>query len=410
LLSAHRGGGSGAPRAGAARAAHRTAGADTRSGKPACLRLSRRPVGQLNEQSLMKKLAIHTALIVCSVIFSLVVAELLLRAFRVGYGNSPLDNDPYLHHRHPRDYSFLSHTPSKEYGGHAVYYDQHGLVFDGRKNKVRSCEIKYRVAFLGDSFTEAIQVAHRDSFVGLLDALNCNTETLNFGVSSYSPALYFIQWNTTVKNFNPTHVIVQLYSNDISDDKTYISRATFDPYGNLVAVPGNADRGASILVREFYLIRFIRKVQLQLAWAFAHYGKEQTIIDGYVEENPDITDTSAQFIKKLKDQASSAGAHFYLTVIPSKFRVESASRTYDELEFSQKLEHWAREQGIDFIDLVEPFRKARRETNGPLFYKKDIHLNKKGHRVAADAISSLIPHVFSSGDGVAQQGLAGDRQ
>ena len=36
--SAHRGGGVGTPRAGAARAAHPAAGTDTRSGKPACLR------------------------------------------------------------------------------------------------------------------------------------------------------------------------------------------------------------------------------------------------------------------------------------------------------------------------------------------------------------------------------------
>jgi len=350
----------------------------------------------------MKKLESRTLLIVCSVMFSLVVAELLLRAFRVGYGNAPLDNDPYLHHRHPTNYSFLSHTPNKEYGGHTVYFDQHGLKVDGWETKARLCEVKYRVAFLGDSFTEAFQVAHPDSFVGLLDARPCNTQTLNFGVASYSPALYFLQWQKTVRHFNPTHVIVQLYSNDIGDDSTYIQRGIFDSNGNLVAVPGHDYSGAAILVRKSYLVRLIRKVQLQLAWTFAHYGEEQTVIHGYVEENPNITDTSAQFIKKLNDQVRSSGARFYLTVIPSKYRVES-NRTYEGLEFSQKWEHWAREQGIDFIDLVEPFRKARRETNEPLFYQEDIHLNKQGHHVVADAILKSMPEVFSSGNEAAQQ-------
>ena len=349
------------------------------------------------KQSLMKKLASRTLLVVCSVMFCLVVAELLLRVFQVGYGNAPLDNDPYLHHRHPTNYSFLSHTPNKEYGGYTVYYDQDGCRVDGWKNKARSCEVKYRVAFLGDSFTEAIQVADTDSFVGLLDARRCDTQTLNFGVASYSPALYFLQWQT-VKNFHPTHVIVQLFSNDIGDDSTYIQRGIFDSDGNLVAVPGNFYSGSAILVRKSYLVRLLRKVQLQLAWTFAHHGEKQTVINGYVEENPDITDASAQFIKKLNDQVRSSGAHFYLTVIPSKFRVESTNRTYEGWEFSQKWEHWAREQRIDFIDLVEPFRKARRETNEPLFYQEDIHLNKQGHLVVADAILKSLPELFSTGD------------
>ncbi len=352
----------------------------------------------------MKKLVTNIALIFCSVLLALVLAELLLRAFRVGYGNAPLENDPYLHHRHPRDYSFLCHTPSKEYGGHIVYYDEHGLVFDGLQNKSRSHEFKYRVAFLGDSFTEADQVAYKDSFVGLLGAFSCSTETLNFGVASYSPALYCIQWNIAVKNFNPTHVIVQLYSNDIADDETYIRNARFDPGGNLVAVPGDVGHAADLL-RKSYLIRFIRKAYLQLEWVLSSHATEQTATGGYVEENPDITDRSAQFIRKLSNEVSSSGAHFYLTVIPSKSRVESAGQTHNELEFSQKWERWAREQGIGFIDLVEPFHQARRKKDEPLFYEKDIHLNKNGHRVVADAISSSLPDVFSICVGGAQPGF-----
>ena len=97
-----------------------------------------------------------TLLMLLSMIVGLFIVEISLRFFDFGYGNAPTESHPVLHHVHPRSYRFLSHTPSGEYGGHHVYYDQYGLVSDpkGGASKETNC----RIAFLGDSFTEAGQV------------------------------------------------------------------------------------------------------------------------------------------------------------------------------------------------------------------------------------------------------------
>ena len=135
----------------------------------------------------MKHVAYSALVMLFSMIVGLLIVEISLRFFDLGYGNAPLESHPVLHHVHPRSYRFLSHTPSGEYGGHHVFYDQHGLVSDTERGA--SKEANCRIAFLGDSFTEAGQVAYKKSFVGLLDsATNCMV--LNYGVSSYSPIFY----------------------------------------------------------------------------------------------------------------------------------------------------------------------------------------------------------------------------
>ena len=68
---------------------------------------------------------------------------------------------------------------------------------------------------MGDSFIEATQVSYPDSFVGRLAKYgSARTVVRNFGVTSYSPIFYVLQWRHHVKRFRPTHVFVLLFSND----------------------------------------------------------------------------------------------------------------------------------------------------------------------------------------------------
>src|SRR5262245_56876908 len=53
---------------------------------------------------------------------ALALAEVGLRLLGVGYGHAPLESHPILHHVHPKNYSFLSHTPNNEFGGFYVHY------------------------------------------------------------------------------------------------------------------------------------------------------------------------------------------------------------------------------------------------------------------------------------------------
>jgi hypothetical protein len=84
-----------------------------------------------------------------------------------------------------------------------------------------------RIAVLGDSFTEALQVSERDSFPKILERglSGCGrrplakVEVLNFGVSSYGTFQEYLMLHERVWRFNPDIVIVAFYAgNDVEDN------------------------------------------------------------------------------------------------------------------------------------------------------------------------------------------------
>ena len=57
-----------------------------------------------------------------------VIVEIGLRAAGMGFGNSPMEPDPVLHHVHPKNYSFIQQHPSGELGGFEIQYNADGRV------------------------------------------------------------------------------------------------------------------------------------------------------------------------------------------------------------------------------------------------------------------------------------------
>lgn len=334
-----------------------------------------------------------TILLVVSTLFALIIAELSLRALGIGYGNAPQESHKIFHHVHPAEYRFVSHTPNGEYGGHEIYYDSERLVSNpnltyAKSKKDSTC----RVAFLGDSFTEAGQVAFSHSFVGILQRQS-DCIIKNYGMSSYSPIFYLLQWQRIVKEFSPTLVVVQLYSNDISSDASYVKIAKKDKNGNIVAIPGPDGGWITRQLRKSYLMRFLRKVQLQLEWMYENKGKD--IVAGTVEENPDISELSANFIISMANKVRDSGAKFLFTAVPSKYRIVNSAADNKGLQFSDKWKLLAQKNNIAFMDLTKPFEKASR-SGFQLFFTIDIHFNENGHQVFASELIKLYPNLFKA--------------
>ena len=49
--------------------------------------------------------------LICSLLFVLLISEILFRMLDIGYGNAPLEQSKEYHHAHPKNYSFLMHQP-----------------------------------------------------------------------------------------------------------------------------------------------------------------------------------------------------------------------------------------------------------------------------------------------------------
>jgi len=280
-----------------------------------------------------KQVAISTSLILISIVVGLGIAEIGLRILDLGYGNAPYDSHPVLHHVHPTSYYYRSHSPGGEYGGHFVYYDQNGLIAESVKTAPK--ETDCRIAFLGDSFTEARHVPYEKSFVGLLDS-STDCETRNYGVISYSPIIYYLQWKHVVRKWKPDVVIVQLFSNDMDSDDSYFDEAKFNSDGEPIALPGASGDWIVTYLRKSYVLRLLRRAQLTIEWVVTHWGEQKDVVGDFVEENPDISQVSSDMLKLLNKEVIDSGAKLAIFTVPSKFRLRNQDRTYTEMEFADK--------------------------------------------------------------------------
>lgn len=336
---------------------------------------------------------------VTALVFGLVLAfagvEIALRAAGMGFGNSPMEPDPYLHHVHPRNYSFVQQHPSGELGGFEIEYNEEGRVFRGSAYDTREDpNLPCRVAFMGDSFTEAGQVPFAASFVGLLeDAARGTCTVRNYGVRSYSPAIYLVQWTREVRKWNPTHVFVLLFGNDVREDVTYMNSAVVDEDGWPTAIQGPSDGWLVSQLRRSYTARFARMVWMRLDWAWRFRGQEHTIVNGVVEENPDLPELSTNLLLELNRRVRADGARLVVMVVPSRYRLMGDGSVVVEEDFHQKVKRWAGEHDIEFLDLYDKFEQGSRP-DVELFFRQDIHFTEEGHALTAAVIARAFPDLF----------------
>jgi hypothetical protein len=77
----------------------------------------------------------------------------------------------------------------------------------------------YDLAFIGDSFTEAIGCSYEDSFVGRYAQKHPSLTVANLGVRSYSPTIYYRKIQYLLDNgFNFKHIVVLPDISDIQDE------------------------------------------------------------------------------------------------------------------------------------------------------------------------------------------------
>ena len=326
------------------------------------------------------KVILYNAFIFLILLFGL---EFTFRILDFGYQNAPLENNDYLHHKNPENYSFKCYTPDGEYGGHNIYFDSMGR----RTNKNNQIDSgNNEIWFFGDSFTAAFQVDWKNSYVGILDSLS-KYNAKNFAVSSYSPLLYYLQLKLHLQNKQkPKKVFIQLYSNDIKGDKMYAKHSVFE--NNIpIACVGEDQNYVIRYLRKMYIARVLRKTQLTLKYIFSD-KKEEIRVNRHLEAAPEI-DANSQFCKnilRIKSLLEAHGIEYYFYAIPSKYACISGD--WQSATFATNMNNYFEKNNIPFIDLNTAFKNYAEPAS--LFYNKDIHCNEKGNSIIGKTIINKL--------------------
>jgi len=384
----------------------------------------------------MKRFIVPLALIAGSALVGLLIAELALRA--VGY------SVPVWFQPDPQ----LGWTLRP---GAAGWFTKEGRAYvrvnsSGRRDRdvlLHKPKDVYRIAVLGDSYSEAMQVVREAAYWALLPErlAACGfqpgkrIEVLNFGVSGHGTAQQYVMLETRAIRYRPDLVLLQFTNgNDVKDNSFALTgennRPFFmlDPDGTLriddsfasspdfrkhTSLTFQVARRLSDRSRVLQLVREVRSRPLvSQAHAGAHQasGVEQGLEPMVLAPPPDrlwdeawrITEA---LIAKTADYAARNGARFMIFTVPYAIQVHPDANARASLQArlgvedlfypDRRIAELAKRNGLLAAPLAPTMQRLAEESGAFFHGFANVgmgrgHWNELGHRTAADLIARQL--------------------
>ena len=315
---------------------------------------------------------------------------MILRFFNLGYLSLSVERSDILHHENLKNNYFTSYDFSneREWNNVDIYYDNLGNRFSG-SNKNQDINLK-KYIFLGDSFTEALQVQWDKTFVGLIENKIPYYQIVNLGVTTYSPSIYYLKLKKDINEYkNINKLLIQIfsydfiddeyykvYSNvpDISDPKEYISKLKY------ISPQKDMNKKREIIdffkkqLKKSYLIRYLKKIQKSYFYKKVSWTNPT---ETFVRQNS----ITVEALIKIKEICEIKNIELSIFMIPDKKKLINNENDFHYNEFKNIMIN----NNFNFIDVL-PYFKGHNN----LFFRKDIHLTEKGHEVLSEALINYL--------------------
>jgi lysophospholipase L1-like esterase len=312
---------------------------------------------------------------------------------------------------------------------------------DDREIQIQKPDNVFRIAVLGDSYAEALQVDVAKTFWRILEnrLLQCGygggkrIEVLNFGVSGYSTAQELITLKTRVAKFKPDLVLLAFLSgNDVRDNSREIAGPYPRPYftldnGRLIedtsfrehwifrlksSLPWQWFQSASDYSRLIQLVNKVKNVAGQpLSAPRSEGGVEEIGLDDhiYLSIPPPVWEQAWQLtealVAEVQREAARQRASFLLVTLtnPGQVPPDSEAMRRHAIKLGEKdlfyperrMRALVAREGIDAVFLAELFARYAEEhkvfLHGfPNTQMGGGHWNETGHALAADLIAKHL--------------------
>jgi len=318
----------------------------------------------------------------------------------------------------------------------------------------------FRIAVLGDSYVEALQVGLEQTFPKLLEKRLKKAQVLSFGVSGYGTAQELLAYRRYARRFSPDLVILVFYAgNDISDNSKEISHGYPRPYfllenGKLVLDTSFRQSRRHRSLRRWGPIYYFLTDHLALAQCLDKWRRdamrrrrarriveerkkaERPIEPGLSRgifgppQTPELRRAwtlTEHLILELDREVRDDGATLTLVTVTMAAQTDPALRARIEREHpdwdldypDRRVRKFAEEHGIPCLNLGPGFMDYNRRTGKVLHGfggEPKGHWNAEGHRLAAELIyrflvrRGLVPKDHIGGDGGNDRGAGAARR
>ena len=274
---------------------------------------------------------------------------------------------------------------------------------------------KYRIVFIGDSFTEGIGVDYENTFVGLVDEelAKKKVEVLNASVVSYSPIIYWRKTKYLLENIGLKfdQLVVFIDISDAEDEAIYYC---LDESGNVVRYDARelnqepaereVEKHNKVLYRRF---QNAIKNNTILSYTVLHdlrvlfFPKESDEPRKYVYESRGSWTFDDKSYREYGEQGLRE-MQFYMDKLYDLLKGNNIKLTVAVYPWPPQILHhdlnsiqvmfwseWCKKHDVNFINYFPYFVTGDTEDYRKLvidkyFIENDVHLNENGHRLIAD--------------------------
>lgn len=271
-----------------------------------------------------------------------------------------------------------------------------------------------RVAFVGDSFVEALQVPFDKSFaeaVGVRLAARGPVEIQRFGVAGAPLSQYLQMVEREVLQRRPDLIVVTLVHNDFDESFAFKPGRYTSSFlklrieggkvtGEVAPAPWRA--GWVELLRQSATARFLLyrwQVRPQ-ALVDAILGPARAAGEGGYAANIDVASVLAQeaeirvatdyLFGRLKARADAIGAKLQLVMDGDRAAIYAGRGDSPALKLNRIAAEMAARHGIAFLDLHPVFAAEWARAGKRFEFQADAHWNEYGHQVAGAAIADAL--------------------
>lgn len=362
-------------------------------------------------------ITVRLLLLVGATALAFVLGEAVVRLLGIDHLKTDIGAvaHPLWHHWHRGDHDF-DYVVHAEGFTQRVRFNSLGMR-DSAEVTVAKPTGVLRVAVLGDSFVEALQVAEHEGICKRLEASSWGvtpTQVLNFGCSGFSSTLEAVLARAWVRDFAPDLVVCLHHFSDITEDWSYSSRARWQ--GERVVAVAPAGSALSPALRQFVdMSQLVRAGRGAIdAWRRHRPPRAdvslQESFDAIVHDpcTPQDDEAWAYSLRGVGDMAGTfreAGVPFLLVIIPIGpqiepvgkeeaarigFRFLAGGARLEQRGYQEKVRRYCQENGIDCLDLLDIFRAANPSGERRLYLRRDQHWTAAGHELAAWAIADKL--------------------
>ena len=291
---------------------------------------------------------------------------------------------------------------------------------DAENREVSIKKTRPRVLFMGDSFTEGISIAWKDTFVGVISESmeKQGIEVLNGGVVSYCPLLIKLRLKYLLEKVGLEfdRVVISVDTSDVLNELQYreangkafeVPYAPFEDKAKEIAKVEELNSWLEGNIENNFVILGAVSRNLRLVWR----GREKDIgisdydqIPKWAWNWPDYQGPYEPYIER-----GLASARKNMDEISAMLSLRGIKLTVMVYPWPQQLPYlgktgraeifwgdWAREHKSDFISLYPHFAQEGNadEIRKRYYWKNDAHWNEDGQRFAAKTLLQKYPDLI----------------